>query len=842
MVLLDAQVALDFFLNRVSEAGLRAATVRATATRLLHQVAPSDFPFLTAEKLLGIAPELSAAEADRLAEAAARFVHKPVSVLVIASPFVAKVTVTSVVEYLRYRLPGETVLADHAQQMPADTAVRAARSCAVVLCLIDENFFTDERALTALTWAYLTKAQVRGARVPMGDDTTAYKNFCRLAQIGGPQSLPTLVGADLVARLDDGTAFSASDLFGALVALADSFPRVAALDHLGRVDALPALIKNVGLERAFPATQLGPPPPPPQQQQPVPMPMPLNFGYGMPPSFGLAPPPVFYGAQPHSFSLPVFPHSAWMSQFPPFVSPSSLPPLPPAPPLPLSLQSAPPSLLSAPPSRQSAPPSLLSAPPSPRSQLQSAKRAKTTAKASKAASRSDDDDDDRAADNGTAGDDDDVEEDDGDSDDDDDDYREDNHRPSPAVAAAATGRWGHRRAVRPVPFDELERVAASSRNGWTHVRLTDTAPVNNVGSMLCRSLLAAGRVLVAWGFVSSVAAAANILGCRRKRGELSGIVYGRVKFVFEEPEANIPRLGDAAAAQSPTSAGVRVVRPLPLDELQRLARTTDPRHAEVHVRLTDSMPGLDGVGSIVCHSLHAAGRVFEAWGFATRADVGTKMLREQLNRGARVGRLFHRIDFEVDEGALVKPPRVISIVPRETLDRLANTVDKGPRGIKVQLVDVQRQLGDIRCDSLHGAGRVLEAWGFTDSAGAMATSLRSRFRRGDVTGCLFDRIQYQMEDDRVRSGKEATVFVPMHELQRLASTRDPQQKAIRVRLSDTVEQGNLGSVLCHSLKGAGRVLHAWGFAPASLHTPLKERKKRGEVTGLLYKRIQFRFE
>ena len=75
-----------------------------------------------------------------------------------------------------------------------------------------------------------------------------------------------------------------------------------------------------------------------------------------------------------------------------------------------------------------------------------------------------------------------------------------------------------------------------------------------------------------------------------------------------------------------------------------------------------------------------------------------------------------------------------------------------------------------------------------------------------------------------------------------SSTRDPQQKAIRVRLSDTVEQGNLGSVLCHSLKGAGRVLHAWGFAPASLHTPLKERKKRGEVTGLLYKRIQFRFE
>jgi hypothetical protein len=62
-----------------------------------------------------------------------------------------------------------------------------------------------------------------------------------------------------------------------------------------------------------------------------------------------------------------------------------------------------------------------------------------------------------------------------------------------------------------------------------------------------------------------------------------------------------------------------------------------------------------------------------------------------------------------------------------------------------------------------------------------------------------------MEDDRTRGG---TVFVPMNELERLARTRNLQERAIRVRLSDTAQEGHLGSVLCHSLKGTARVLHA----------------------------------
>jgi hypothetical protein len=214
-------------------------------------------------------------------------------------------------------------------------------------------------------------------------------------------------------------------------------------------------------------------------------------------------------------------------------------------------------------------------PPSLQQQQQPAKRAK-----SEAASRSDDDDDE------------------------DDDWEE-GRRSSGAVSNGAAAA-GHHRAVRRVPLEELERMAASSRNGWTHVRLTDTATMDNV---LCRSLHAAGRVLVAWGFVSSAAAAANKLGTRRKRGEQAGVVYGRVKFVFEE---------------APTSAGV------PLE-----------------LRLVDSVPGTD----------------------------------------------------------LVKPPRVITVVPRKTLHKLANTTDKGPPGVKVRLVDVHRELGDIRCDSLQGAAR-----------------------------------------------------------------------------------------------------------------------------------------
>jgi len=67
----------------------------------------------------------------------------------------------------------------------------------MVLCLLDDGFFTDERALTALTWAHMAKAEVRGARIVDNNDTMAYTKFCRLTQFGGPQSLPVLVGSDL---------------------------------------------------------------------------------------------------------------------------------------------------------------------------------------------------------------------------------------------------------------------------------------------------------------------------------------------------------------------------------------------------------------------------------------------------------------------------------------------------------------------------------------------------------------------------------------------------------------------------------------------------------------------
>jgi hypothetical protein len=182
-------------------------------------VAPYEFATRTVEKLVDVAPELSApdSEAHKLADAADWFAIKPVSVLVVASPSLPNVH--AVVEYLRYRLPGETV--EVAQHLSVDAAMRAARSCAVVLCLLDDGFFRDERALTALTWAYMAKAEVRGARVPAREDGAAYQHFCHL---GGPRS--SLVGVDLVARLDGGgSGFGASDLFDALVALALAYHR-----------------------------------------------------------------------------------------------------------------------------------------------------------------------------------------------------------------------------------------------------------------------------------------------------------------------------------------------------------------------------------------------------------------------------------------------------------------------------------------------------------------------------------------------------------------------------------------------------------------------------------------
>jgi len=274
-------------------------------------------------------------------------------------------------------------------------------------------------------------------------------------------------------------AFGASDLFGALVTLADSFSPVATLDPFGRVDALPELLGNVGIERAYPTP-------------PLPM---LSV---MPTSFS------FFG----DLGMPGSPATRPLQPMPP-------------------------------------------------QSLLAVKRART---------------DDHAADDMA----------------DDDEYRKDKSY------AAAVGRLGARKMV--------------------HIRLTDTAPQDNKGSTLCHSLLAAGRALVEWGFESSITVAAKTLGRRRWHGELTGIVYGRVAFVFGESEAvaQIADIPDAATLDMP-----RVGRRWPPNERQRL----------------------------------------------------------------------------------VKPPRVITVVPLETLERLAKTANKGPRCIKVRLVDLQNELGDVCCDS-----------------------------------------------------------------------------------------------------------------------------------------------
>jgi len=187
--------------------------------------------------------------------------------------------------------------------------------------------------------------------------------------------------------------------------------------------------------------------------------------------------------------------------------------------------------------------------------------------------------------------------------DNDDEFCEDNIPPS-SVAAAVR------------PLKEVRRVAASSPNDWMHIQLTDTAPTDNKGSMLCDSLLAAGRVLVTWGFETSSTAAAKTLGRRRWHGERIGIVFERVEFVFEESEA-VARIADGAAA----------------------------------------------------------------------AAEGMERPRLMTQR----------------------PPRVITVVPRKTLARLAKTGNKGLLCIKVHLADMQGELGDVCCDSTYGAGRVLEA-------------------------------------------------------------------------------------------------------------------------------------
>ena len=579
---LDAQVALDFFLSRASDAGLSSTVSQVTATRLLRCVAPSEFSTLTADKLVELVPGLNAVEANKLAEVAVRFALKPVSVLIVASPSIPKVHVAFLADYLRYRLPGETIVVS---QTPTAAAVRAARTCATVLCLLNQAFFADEHALTLLTAAYAAKAQVCGALVPKNGDGAAFETFCRLVQGGRPLKFASLVSGDFVAGLA-GAALGASDLLRALDALDASLPRVSAID---RVDGLPALLKNCGLERAFPSRM--------------------------------------------SLSAPL---GAWTGHL-------ATPDVGAAPPVPET-------------------------PPS-----------------------------------------------------------EDN--------ACQEDENNHLRARLPMPPLNCR------------VRLTDTALQSNKGSVMCTSLLDAGRALFRWGLDTSIATAAKTLGRKRWHGELTGMVYGRVEFVFGELEA--------------------------------VARTADSSPA------------------------------------AAAAD---------------------------EPPPLVVPPRHITIVPRETLERLANSAIEGPPGIKVHLMDARGELGDISCHSLQGAARVLKAWGFIDAAPAMAASLSGRFHRGDVTGCLFDRIQYHMVDDRAFSDEKHNRLVPANKLKRLARSNRPRESAVRVRLTDTAQEGNLGSVLCDSITAAGRVLHGWGFARASLHTPLKSRKKRGEVTGLLYERFRFCFE
>ena len=136
---------------------------------------------------------------------------------------------------------------------------------------------------------------------------------------------------------------------------------------------------------------------------------------------------------------------------------------------------------------------------------------------------------------------------------------------------------------------------------------------------------------------------------------------------------------------------------------------------------------------------------------------------------------------------MVKPLRVIVVVPRETLDRLATAVNGGPRGIKVHLVDMDAQRA--RGHSLRFAAGYSKRGALPIcDARAMPTSLWSRFHRGEITDCLFDRIRYL----RMRSDKQTTAFVPTSEQEHLASTRHIQANAVRVRLSDTAQEGSLG--------------------------------------------------
>lgn len=88
------------------------------------------------------------------------------------------------------------------------------------------------------------------------------------------------------------------------------------------------------------------------------------------------------------------------------------------------------------------------------------------------------------------------------------------------------------RKIEPIPADELERLAKNkgSMQSSIGVHMSDTATENNLGSVHCQSLGGAGRVLRAWGFVSSDIHGRNIL--LRRKGKKAGLLFDRIQYQF----------------------------------------------------------------------------------------------------------------------------------------------------------------------------------------------------------------------------------------------------------------------------------------------------------------------
>jgi len=361
--------AVDFFRNRLAAAGL--AHHHAVASQWARNASPAEFGRLSADSLKAIAPDLAAAEQWKILDAAAQFTRKPVSVLVLACESASRQLVAGVAEYLRMRMPGEKVEVDHGAQGSLAASLRLAGKCHTLLCILDADFYADERALAVLTSAVLAKAEVRGVRIPAGgDEAAAFKRFVRHVRLQPSDCLHELLGAPLVSRLElaDTHSFSASEVHGALVALADSYPAATAVDDRGTVLLLPALFEDVGFERAFPVQ-------------------------------------------------------------PPFARP-----------------------------------------------------------------------------------------------------------PRVAVAAVAAARSTDLKAGRLtfVPMEELKALAGTRRVGTVGVQLTDIAERDNLGSIFCYTLPAVSRVFKAWGFIPKGASEYTPVKKKRQNGVSSGIVFGRIRFRFED--------------------------------------------------------------------------------------------------------------------------------------------------------------------------------------------------------------------------------------------------------------------------------------------------------------------